>query len=247
MGAMFSGLPDWEIPNSQSNTQHYVNPKTEYNFQTSKELPQRIDLRRTTCFPYLPPEDQGVEGSCVSHAMSAAVQCAQRRHNVDFLQSWAPHIERHFQMARNSTPAAHKRPTEEGITFTEAAKAFENDKIKTFRLKPSLENFKQCLHSGYPFVFGFTVSRPMRRWQDSEQEQKATDYILPDFNPDHAVDGYHSALCVGYDDCFRGGVFIVRNSWGRSWGHNGHFFFPYKTMDNKQVVKDCVVIDISTQ
>jgi C1A family cysteine protease len=242
MGAMFSELPEWDVSNMRNGAQS-TKTRTEYDFRTSKNVPQRVDLRRTTCFPYLPPQDQGFEGSCVSHAMSAAVQCAQRRHNVDALESWAPHVEQHFQMARKTTPAAHRRPTEEGITFTEAAKAFENDGIKTFRLKPNLNNFKQCLYSGYPFVFGFTVTAPMRRWQDSETLQKASEYVLPDYNPDHAIDGFHSVLAVGYDDCFRSGSFIVRNSWGPSWGHNGHFYIPYHTMANKSVVKDAIVVD----
>jgi C1A family cysteine protease len=243
MGALFSSykMPEWDVHKTASSS----HPKTEYNFQTSNSVPQRVDLRRTTCFPYVPPGDQGVEGSCVSHAMSAAVQCAQRRRNVNVLKSWSPQVEQHFQMARNTTPASLRRPSEEGITFTEAAKAFEQDGIKTFRLKPSLENFKKCLHAGYPFVFGFTVTKPMRRWQDSESQQKSTDYVLPEYNPDHAVDGFHSALCVGYDSCHRSGVFIVRNSWGPSWGHNGHFLIPYHTMADKRVVKDAVVVDLA--
>lgn len=241
MGTMFSSMPEWEAPQSFDPKKS----KIEYNFQTSNELPQRVDLRRTTCFPYIGPEDQGVEGSCVSHAMSAAVECAQRRRNVDALKSWAPQVDRHFQMARNTTPAALRRSPEDGITFTEAAKAFEKDGIKTFRLKPSLNNFKKCLNSGFTFVFGFTVTTPMRRWQDSENQQKSTDYILPDYNPDHAVDGFHSALCVGYDSCHHSGVFIVRNSWGPLWGYHGHFLIPYKTMADKRVVKDCIVVDIA--
>jgi len=243
MGAMFSGLPEWNVA-QMKNAAQPNRRRTEYSFLTSENVPKRVDLRRTTCFPYLPPEDQGHEGSCVSHAMSAAVQCAQRRRNIDALESWAPRVEQHFRMARKTSNAARRRPTEEGITFTEAAKAFANDGIKTFRLKPSLNNFKQCLHSGYPFVFGFTVTKPMRRWQDSASQQKASDYVLPDYNPDHAVDGFHSVMAVGYDDCFRGGSFIVRNSWGPSWGHNGHFFIPYRTMADERVVKDAIVVDL---
>ena len=236
-------MPEWDVHTSRDTSSRPS--KTEYNFQTTDAVPLRVDLRRTTCFPYVPPQDQGVEGSCVSHAMSAAVQCAQRRQNVDVLHSWSPHTEQHFQMARNTTPTALRRPSEEGITFTEAAKAFEKDGIKTFRLKPNLENFKKCLHSGYPFVFGFTVTKPMRRWQDSETQQKSSDYVLPEYNPDHAVDGFHSALCVGYDSCHQGGVFIVRNSWGESWGREGHFLFPYETMSDKRVVKDAIVVDLA--
>ena len=235
MGSIFSTVPS-ENP--------IISNFTEYKFSTTGSLPKRIDLRRTTCFPYLPPKDQGSEGSCVSHAMSAAVECAQRRHNISALSAWSPKIDQHFQMARNAIPEKKRRPEHEGITFTEAANAFKNDGIKTFRLKPTLENFKRCLNSGYPFVFGFTVTKPMRRWQDSQEQQKQTDYVLPDYNVNHAVDGFHSALAVGYDDCHRGGVFIIRNSWGPTWGHDGHFLIKYDTMSDLRVVRDAMVVDI---
>ncbi len=218
--------------------------QSEYQFNTTTALPKRVDLRRTTCFPYLPPKDQGSEGSCVSHAMSAAVECAQRRHNVPALMAWSPRIDQHFQMARMSTPPQHRRPEHEGITFTEAAEAFKNDGIKTFRLNPNIENFKKCLHSGYPFVFGFSVTKPMRAWQHDQSAQAKSDYILPDYHEDQSMDGFHSAMAVGYDDCHKGGVFIARNSWGSDWGHNGHFFITYNTMGDLRAVRDAIVVDI---
>ena len=39
------------------------------------------------------------------------------------------------------------------------------------------------------------------------------------------VIGGHSMAIVGYDDTRR--VFIVRNSWGESWGDNGYFYLSY--------------------
>jgi len=38
-------------------------------------------------------------------------------------------------------------------------------------------------------------------------------------------------LCVGYSDTDQ--VFIVRNSWGASWGHNGYCYIPYEYMANE--------------
>jgi C1A family cysteine protease len=41
--------------------------------------------------------------------------------------------------------------------------------------------------------------------------------------------GGHAVLIVGYIDSWipGKGVFIVRNSWGESWGDRGHFYMPY--------------------
>lgn len=38
--------------------------------------------------------------------------------------------------------------------------------------------------------------------------------------------GGHAVVIVGYDDA--SGVWIVRNSWGTSWGEEGYFRIPYK-------------------
>jgi C1A family cysteine protease len=37
--------------------------------------------------------------------------------------------------------------------------------------------------------------------------------------------GGHAMLVVGYFEDSR--HFIVRNSWGPSWGHDGHCYVPY--------------------
>jgi hypothetical protein len=46
---------------------------------------------------------------------------------------------------------------------------------------------------------------------------------------DAMVLGGHAILVVGYDDGdgVGRGHFIVRNSWGSAWGHNGYAYLPY--------------------
>lgn len=62
---------------------------------------------------------------------------------------------------------------------------------------------------------------------------------------DLTVDKYHNFAvdagvfvhnCVGYDDSMK--CFIIRNSWGKEWGKDGHFFMPYSVITNPDMAAD---------
>lgn len=242
--------PEWEVPVSPPRQHQQQQQRSYHTFDTDpNSLPHSVDLRRSTCFPYLPPNDQGSEGSCVMHAMGGAIECAQRRSGVPLDRAWDPRVDTRFALAmRKLTKLARaqgdERYQEDGLTFAEAASAYERSGVRCYWLVPNLVNLKQAIYSGYPFVFGFAVTKRMRDWQDSELRQKLTRYELPGYSPTaDQIDGYHSALAVGYDDSRR--AFLVRNSWGESWGDGGHFWFPYDTMSNEDIVQDVVIIDVA--
>jgi len=79
---------------------------------------------------------------------------------------------------------------------------------------------KGCLASGYPFVFGFTV------YDSFESTTVAQTGHAPMPQPGEKVAGGHAVAAVGYDD--KNQWFIVRNSWGASWGLKGYFTLPYQ-------------------
>jgi len=85
-----------------------------------------------------------------------------------------------------------------------------------------ISDLKDCLASGYPFVFGFSV------FESFDSEEVALTGIVPMPLPGEVIVGGHAVPCVGYDDTTQ--RFICRNSWGQGWGQNGYFTMPYAFM-----------------
>jgi C1A family cysteine protease len=81
-----------------------------------------------------------------------------------------------------------------------------------------------CLASGYPFVFGMTVTASFETQNVSETG------IVPMPTQEDKVIGGHAIMAVDYDDARQ--VFVVLNSWGSSWGDNGFFYLPYSYMES---------------
>ena len=74
------------------------------------------------------------------------------------------------------------------------------------------------LYKGYNIVIGTWVS-----WDDKDNDG-ILDPVL-DNNGNPIGRGGHAMLVVGYDRNQQ--FFIVKNSWGSGWGHNGYAYFSY--------------------
>lgn len=215
-------------------------------------LPSSVDLRSHCPVVY----DQGELGSCTANAIAGALEFDQIKQGdpLRFTPSrlFIYYNERAMEHTTNSDSGAAirdgvksvntqgacmedlwpyeiaqfaTRPTQDCYTVAAAHKT-----ISYQRVARSLTQFKTCLASGYPFVFGFSV------YASFESEEVAWSGKAPMPGPNEELLGGHAVLCVGYDeDAER---FLCRNSWGTNWGMQGYFTLPYAYLTDHGLSSD---------
>nr|WP_275403885.1 LamG-like jellyroll fold domain-containing protein [Pseudonocardia acidicola] len=102
------------------------------------------------------------------------------------------------------------------------------------RVVQDLDHLKACLWSGFPFVFGIRMFSGFPAYGSSGVAE------VPVPAPTERPLGGHALLAVGYDD--RRQVFIVRNSWGATWGDGGFAYLPYRYLTDPYLSFDHWVV-----
>jgi len=220
-------------------------------------LPAKADLREEDPAIF----DQGRLGSCTAQAIGAAYMHNLKKQNKElFIPSrlFIYYNERRMINTVNKDSGAMIRDgiksiNKEGVckedcwpyditVFTKKPpracyrQAKDYQTVSYSRVNRNLDDMKNCLASGLPFVFGFTVyesfySRDtavggMMKWPEKTERSL----------------GGHAVMAVGYDDNLAGGRFIVRNSWSDKWGDKGYFYMPYEYLTNNNLSADFWVI-----
>jgi C1A family cysteine protease len=228
-------------------------------------LPLKVDLTPLCPEVY----DQGQLGSCTANAISAAIEFDRTKQKITtFTPSrlFIYYNERAMEGTVNSDAGAQIRDGVKTVgdlgdcpeskwpyvisKFTKKplASCYKNalkyKAVSYQRIGQSLTQMKGCLAAGYPFVFGFSV------YARFESEEVANSGILnmpandePGAGPNGQPAG-HAVLAVGYDDAEH--RFIVRNSWGKTWGQKGYFTMPYTYLQDDNLASDLWTIRIVT-
>ena len=106
-----------------------------------------------------------------------------------------------------------------------------NNKITSYqRITQNLNQMKGCLASGYPFVLGISI------YESFESDDVAKTGVVPMPSTLESQLGGHAIMCVGYNDDNQ--QFIIRNSWGDTWGDKGYFFLPYTYVLDENLAAD---------
>lgn len=129
-------------------------------------------------------------------------------------ESLWPYVEKNFN---------HKPPRE---CYEKATKYRA---VEYRRVRRNIDDFRTCLASGYPFVFGFTAYDLFRDvvWESGRLE-------IP--GPHEGMLGKHAVMAVGYEHDRR--RLTVRNSWGPGYGLKGYFTMPYEYLEREDYSSD---------
>ena len=214
------------------------------------KLPKSADLR-PMCSQV---EDQGNLGSCTGNALAGALEFLERKDRVSFIdlsRLFIYYNERSLEHTVNSDAGAMIRDgiktlaklgvcSEAKWPYVESKFAAKppaacyteglKHQITSYQRILTLDEMRTCLADGYPFVFGFTV------YESFMTQQVAKSGIGPMPKKGEKVVGGHAVVAVGYDDTKK--VFIVRNSWGTSWGLGGYFTLPYAYLSDRNLSDD---------
>ncbi len=221
-------------------------------------LPPSVDLR-----PGCPPVyDQGQLGSCTANAIAAAIQFEQIRQKEP--KPFAPsrlfiyYNERVMEHTVGQDAGAQIRDGMKSVNHIGACpetdwpyvitkfaqkpptRAFKDARLGKAlsyqRVVQTLDQMKGCLASGLPIVLGISV------YESFESQQVARSGIVPMPPISEKLLGGHAILAVGYNDAEQ--RFVMRNSWGTSWGMQGYFTIPYAYLTDSNLCDDLWMIQM---
>ncbi len=239
--AVYGWLPD--IPDQRDHLYGVVR-------KIPARLPPSVDLR-AGCSKV---EDQGELGSCTANALAGALEFLMKKDKVKFAD-----LSRLF-IYYNERVIEHTVGTDAGAMIRDGIKTLAKQGVCTekswpydiarFAVKPAkrcyaealdyqivsyarlatLDEMRACLADGFPFVFGFAV------YESFESQQVMRTGVVEMPGSGERMLGGHAVLAVGYDDKAR--RFVVRNSWGQTWGLKGYFTMPYAYLADRNLSDD---------
>ena len=207
------------------------------------KLPRIVDLR-SLCSPV---ENQGALGSCTANALAGNLEFLDRQGDgvhEDMSRLFIYYNERALLGTTGVDSGASLRV---GIkTLVKAGSCAERSwpyDIELFAIRPpaacyeealprriesysrieGLDGMLGCLAEGFPFVFGFAV------YESFENDETRRTGLVKMPGASERMLGGHAVMAVGYDLVAE--RFLVRNSWGTSWGDSGYCRMPFEYLE----------------
>jgi len=208
--------------------------------KVAPHLPPSVDLR-SIC-PEV--ENQGNLSSCTGNALAGALEILETKDKIPYQAMSRLFIYYNERVIEHSVQSDAGASIRNGIKtlvkqgactekkwpyiqrkwnvappkpcYTEASKHL----VTSYQRIQTLQEMRDCLAAGFPFVFGFSV------YESFESREVAKSGIVDLPKPHERQVGGHAVVAVGYHDAEK--RFLVRNSWGAHWGQDGYFTMPYE-------------------
>jgi hypothetical protein len=219
-----------------------INPKI--------KLPQKVDLRNK----FQPICNQGNLGSCTANALVAIVG-----YDIPTLFGSRLFLYYNERVLLNNVSQDTGAYLSDGIlTLQKYGLCQETSwpyNISQFTVKPpescytealdhialtvqnidnTLNEMQTSLALNEPFVVGIAV------YSSFQTLLVARTGMVPMPSKKDTFLGGHAIVCVGYDNIKK--LWIMRNSWGTSWGDKGYFYLPYNYLLNPNLASDLWII-----
>lgn len=212
----------FNLQRSEIDPQDY---KLESIYPIKVELPEVYDLRKEL----MPIRDQGMQGSC--SAQSAALMKEwQEKQDVNFKEYMSPQFVynlRENQDSEGMTPKDTMKILQKiGIVPENMYRYYSKKKIDQNLIKTAnnfkiigyaqvgtIDSLKKAIFANGPCYIAFPVYNPENPefWKQGFKNQP--------------MQGGHAVNVVGWLK----NAFIIRNSWGNSWGYDGYTFYPFSS------------------
>jgi len=242
-------------------------PKRHYNVKISKLPHEELVFEHTLLnigklAPHLPPVvdlrnkmppifDQGQLGSCTANALCAVVD-----YDIQEFISSRLFVYYNERKMENDIPDDAGASLSDGIktlqkygVCTESAWPYDvaqfavappahcysdsevHKAIKVRNIPQNEISMKTSLALDRPFVVGIRI------YDSFESATVASTGMVPFPNRRKEQDlGGHAIVCVGYDDVKK--MWLMRNSWGTTWGIGGYFYLPYAYLLDNSLSSD---------